>query len=143
MSIALDVVVALLLVAALGGGVVLNHRIQALRGTREDLARLVAEFDRGLVQARSGMEALKAASADAHAQLGERIVEARRLVDELVFLAQAADRTADRLAGRPSMGPAPPKPAARDDMAPRAATAGQGRTSESERALLHALRGVR
>jgi uncharacterized membrane protein YccC len=85
---------------------------------------------------------LKAASADAHAQLGERIVEARRLVDELVFLAQAADRTADRLAGRPSAGAAPPKPAGREATPPSPAV-GQSRHSESERALLHALRGVR
>jgi uncharacterized protein HemX len=139
-ALALDIAVLLLLAAALGGGLVLNRRVQALRGTREDLARLVAEFDRGLARARQGMDALKAASERASGQLGERIEEARKLTDELAFLAQAADRTADRLAGRPA-GRAPPGFAG--GPASPAAAAGHSRQSESERALLHALRGVR
>ena len=141
-AFALDFAVALLLVAVLGGGVVLNRRLEAVRGTREDLARLVTEFDRSLVQARLGIDALKSASEDARGQLGERIEQASRLVDELAFLAQAADRTADRLAGRPGVGMPPPMPASRG-MAPPMPAAALARQSESERALLHALRGVR
>ncbi len=142
MALVLDFAVALLLVAVLGGGVVINRRLEAVRGTREDLARLVTEFDRALVQARLGIDALKSASEDARGQLGERIEQAQKLVDELAFLAQAADRTADRLAGRPGVGVAPPMAAGRG-MAPPIPAAGQSRQSDSERALLHALRGVR
>ena len=54
MSVAADLLVALLLAATIGYCAVLNRRLGTLRSAHGEMGRLVGEFDRAIGEARSG-----------------------------------------------------------------------------------------
>lgn len=99
LSVALDLVLAVLLVATLVFAVVLNRRLVALRDARAEIQSLMASFARSTEQAGSGLESLRA-----HAeQQGERLQRtadgAKGLADDLAFLLERGTALADRLDG--------------------------------------------
>lgn len=102
LTLAVEIVVAVLLVITFTISLVLNRRLGNLRANQEEMRRLIGEFDKALTKARQGVTELKAASAGADAAHEDRMKQARILRDELGFMIETADRLADRLAGEAS-----------------------------------------
>lgn len=89
----LDVLIAVLLVAAIGFGFVLNRRLTALRKATEDANGMVGGFDAATKAARESVDALGAAGKDTGRQLQDQINAARQLRDELQFLTDAGENS--------------------------------------------------
>ena len=100
-AIAMNILLALLLVAALVFGWRLERQLKALRAGHENFGRAVADLDHAAARAEAGLAALRAASLEADEGLAVRIETAKALSEQL-------DRT---LAERPRRAAEP----ARDD----------------------------
>jgi hypothetical protein len=150
-GIALDIALILLMAATIGYCVVLNRKLQTLRDSQAEMAKLVAAFDRATVQVGHGLQEFRAAGAKA-GEIGQKLERAKAMLAELSFVIETGERLADRLANGPrasahsSLGGASADPGISVRAADQAAGASelsQIPRTESERELLHALRGVR
>ena len=99
MSLMIDIFVALLLISAIGYGMVLNRRIVALRRDKADLEKLANSFDRATKRAESSVGILKKMAEDSSNILNEGIHEAKRIKEDLNFLVERGDKLGDRLEG--------------------------------------------
>ena len=104
----LDGVVALLLLAAIAGCVLLNRRLETLRAAQADLNESIAGFGEATRRAEAGVAELKRATEDAGRGLSERLLEARAVSDELALLTGALRRQARRLDKAPTCPAAEP-----------------------------------
>jgi hypothetical protein len=95
LSLIIDVLVAVLLVVTIGYAVMLNKRLGSLRRDKGELERLVAGFADTTARAETGISELRS-MADI---LQERLKRAESLRDDLVFLMERGNATADRLEG--------------------------------------------
>ncbi len=102
LTLIVEIVVAVLLLATMGISLILNRRLGNLRANQDEMRRLIGDFDKALAKARHGMSELKTASAAADTAHEERMKQAKALRDELGFMVETADRLADRLAGEAS-----------------------------------------
>ncbi len=111
LSLGLDILIAVLLVATIGYAAVLNKRLGSLRRHKEELERLATTFGDSTSRADDSIQRLKATTTD----LQNRIEKAQALNDDLAFLIDRGTSAADRLenAVRSSRGEV--------DMAPRSA----------------------
>ncbi len=109
-ALSMNVLLGLLLVAALGMGWRLERRLKALRTGHDDFAKAVADLDAAAIRAQAGLMALRAATAEADETLNGRIATAQELVAQL-------DRPLSErlLAERPRRGPGVMASPARDD----------------------------
>lgn len=168
LGLALDLIVAGLLVATIWYCVVLNRRLSLLRDAQNEMQRTVQEFDRATTAARSSIIELRSVADRTGAELREQITKAAALSDELKFIADSGNRLAERLtdqvtgARRPAApiatpgfgagGPAPsvataasatpatrPQPARPAPATPPPAATPADRRSEAERELMQAL----
>lgn len=121
LSVVLDVVVAALLVVAIGAALVLNRRLAALRAARSDMEQFIERFNTAAARAESGVNALKLTSDATGRVLQQTVVRAQALRDEMAFLIERAEPMVDRLsaahraaadAKRAAAAPAAPAPAA-------------------------------
>jgi len=129
----LDVVVAVLLVVAIGAAIVLNRRLAAFRAARADFEQFIERFNTAAARAESGVNTLKLTSDATGRALQQSIVRAQALRDEINFLVERAEPMIDRLSSahraaadavRPRPAEAPARPAAKRETAGReAATA--------------------
>lgn len=167
-TLVLDVIIAFLLVATIVYAGMLNKRLNALRKNRDDMAKLIVQFNEATVRADTSIPKLRKAAEDAGSALQDRVEKAQALRDDLAFMIERADAMADRLegavrAGRnemkaaPAAGPAasapttapprtapPPLAAARPGLRAEPPEAGDDdERSEAERELLRALQSVR
>ncbi len=141
-SLALDVLVAVLLVITIGYAMVLNRRLGRLRRDKSELEKLAATFGKATARAEENIGRLKK-TADA---LKERIDNAQALRDDLAFLIDRGGSVADRLeetvrAARKE-GAFRPRPGLKK----AAAAHGNGKISPkstAERELLKALQAAR
>lgn len=92
-TVALDVVMAFLLVASIATTIVLNRRLASLRGDRAELEKLAEHFRRATERADEGVSGLKISAQT----LQERIDAARSVADDLAFLIDRGGGLADRL----------------------------------------------
>jgi Domain of unknown function (DUF6468) len=115
----LDVVVAVLLVVAIGAAVVLNRRLAAFRAARSDFEQFIQRFDTAAARAEAGVNALKMTSDATGRVLQQTVVRAQALRDEIAFLVERAEPMIDRLSTahraaaevtRPRQAPASPAP---------------------------------
>jgi hypothetical protein len=110
-SVALDLVVAALLVATIGFAIRLNNRLTALRADREQLLELIAGLQRATRQAEEAVRGLKLSAAETGRDLQSAIDGAGSLRDDLAFLIERGGTVADRIEGvvraRPEPRPAP------------------------------------
>lgn len=145
LSIVLDVVVAALLVVAIGAALVLNRRLAALRAARSDMEQFIERFNTAAARAESGVNALKLTSDATGRVLQQTVVRAQALRDEMAFLIERAEPMVDRLsaahraaadAKRAAAAPAAPAPAA-------AAVAARPAPPADEPDLLKALSSLR
>jgi hypothetical protein len=93
--LALNLLLVVLLAAALAFGWRLERRLKALRDSHEGFARAVADLDAAAARAEQGLADLRAATDEASDALAARIETARALTAQLDrSLATAADRPA-------------------------------------------------
>ncbi len=127
-TIGLDVLLALLLLAALGMGARLNGRLKALRASYQGFAKAVGDLDAAAGKADRALKGLHVATEEAHDSLLARIETARALVLKL----EAASDTAQKAALHAEDA------AARAPMAAPSAPGGQPRRSLTELLAAHA-----
>ncbi len=156
-SLILDLLVAALLAVTIGLAVILNKRLGKVRQDKKALEKLAVTFGESTLRAEEGVETLKQTTEI----LQERLEKAQALKDDLAFLIERGDRTADNLEnliratrdsapGGPGTWPEPEAPAAgKEKPSPLTATsdeAGFGDNgeikSEAERELLKAIRSA-
>lgn len=159
-SLALDVVIAGLLVATIAYCVVLNRRLRELRAGQGEFTRLIKSFDAAAERAGAGVARLRDVSNSSKDTLDGQFDAASALRDELAFLVENGSRLASRLGGnapaaRPRTAPVPVAPAtaartsaarplaAFPDVAEDSPAAQGGEGSAVERDLLRALRVAR
>jgi hypothetical protein len=112
-AIALNGLLAILLLIALAFGVRLERRLKALRDSHEGFAKAVADLDRAAMRAEQGLADLRAATDEAADTLADRISRAQALAAQL-----------DERLNRPMVTPPPMsssrEPGARPAAEPRA-----------------------
>ncbi len=97
--LALDAIIAVLLVATIVYAVVLNRKLAALRNAKAEMEALIARFVESTERAGSGVESLKEQARHSGETLQGKLDSARGMTDELVFLIEKASSLAERLEG--------------------------------------------
>ena len=97
-TIILDVIVSLLLAGTITYAVMLNRRLSALRRNRDDLAKLILNFNEATVRAEQSIPKLRKAAEEAGMSLQERVEKAQALRDDLAFMIERADTMAPPVA---------------------------------------------
>ena len=167
-SLAMNLLLAGLLLAALMMGWRLNRRLQALRDSHEGFATAVAELNTAAARAEQGLSDLRAATDEAVDMLADRIEKGRSLALKLERLAEHAavpqrpaaatpdDPVAERRLGallaaareaRPERVMPPLRPEVRAQLQPqqslRASRAAEDDLFDDEPLILEAIRGAR
>ncbi|HEX9466632.1 MAG TPA: DUF6468 domain-containing protein [Alphaproteobacteria bacterium] len=148
----LDVVVAILLVVAIGFAYVLNRRLAAFRAARSEFEQFIERFNTAAGRAEAGVNALKLSGDATGRALQQSILRAQALRDEIAFLIERAEPMVDRLTAahrtaadsvraKPAV-PAAARPAARD-LPVREAPAPQPAAPANEPDLLKTLSSLR
>ena len=113
-AVALDLLVAGLLMATIVYAIVLNRRLSQLRGGSEHMERLINDFSRATALAESGVSALKEVAGRSDTEITEHLESMVKLRDELEYLVERAEAQSARLDGvnrdgrRPATKPSPP-----------------------------------
>ena len=94
-SIALDLLVAGLLLITICYAMVLNKKIGNLRRDKTELQKMAAAFNTATTKADKSLKNLKNTAED----LGDRIEKAQSLRDDLMFLTERGSTAADKLEG--------------------------------------------
>ncbi len=105
-AMAMNLVLAILLLSALGFGLRLERRLKALRDGQASFTGAVADLDRAAQRAERGLAELRAATDEAIDLLAGRIEKARELANRLDTLAADASRPIARTPVEPPR-PAP------------------------------------
>ncbi len=103
-SLALDILIAGLLVVTIGYSGVLYRRLAHLRRSNSEMNRLVRKFSHSIERAQLGLLSLKSTGAELSSTLQERTDAARLAGDDLGILTDAGNHLADRLDGLVSEG---------------------------------------
>lgn len=113
-ALAMNLVLAILLLAALGFGLRLERRLKALRDSQASFAGAVADLDRAAQRAEHGLAELRAATDETIELLAGRIEKARALATRLESLTAEGARPSARAAVEPHrLVTAPDRPAPR------------------------------
>lgn len=106
-GVALQILLAVLLIVALVFGMRLERRLKALKESHEGFAKAVVDLDAAAQRAEQGLADLRAATDEAAEQLADRIDKARALTAKLdKSMAQATRGESARVASnRPPPGP--------------------------------------
>lgn len=96
----IDLVLAVLLVAAIGSSYLLHRRIDVFRKGQQELAGLVEQLNQATNQAQASVVEMKSSGTVAEEQLKSQMAKARALADELSLITEAGDSLADRLERR-------------------------------------------
>lgn len=118
LTVAFDVLIAVLLSATIAYAVVLNRKLTALRNAKADLERLLRSLSDSTGKAESGIEAMRTHASESGEILQRRIGEARALSDDLAFLLEKGTPLADRLSDHQG-----PRVAGKQGQAPTGTTA--------------------
>ena len=97
MSLMIDIFVAVLLISAIGYGMILNRRIVALRRDQGNLERLATNFQEATKRAEASVGKLKKAAQGSSEVLNEGIDAATRIREDLNFLVERGEKLGDRL----------------------------------------------
>jgi len=133
LTLIVDGLLAVLLLAALALGLRLQRSLHRLRHDDGEIGRLIEGLDTATSRSASALDGLRQ-TADATAErLAEQLAGAQRLLDDLRFLSSRGEQLADRLEQQISRGrpAAPPTPLASMPAPPPQA----GRAAELERTL--------
>jgi hypothetical protein len=97
LGLILDIVVALMLAAAIGFAYVLNRRLRALHADRAALEALIQGLAETSSRAEAGIAGLRVAADQIGADLQHRIDRAGALRDDLGYMLDRGSQIADRL----------------------------------------------
>lgn len=97
MSLMIDIFVAVLLISAIGYGIILNRRIVSLRRDQAKLERLASSFQQATKRAEVSVGKLKKAVQGSSEILNEGIDTAKRIREDLNFLVDRGEKLGDRL----------------------------------------------
>ncbi|MCR9072056.1 MAG: DUF6468 domain-containing protein [Alphaproteobacteria bacterium] len=159
LALILDSALIVLLLATIVYAMVLHRRLAMLRSEKEGLEVFLERMSQATAKADASLKGIRQTAEETQAMLNEPVVRAQALRDELLFLIERADGTAERLAGATSGKPQPAaadpetvparKPARRAASTTRPAASEpavgseDGARSQAERDLMNALRNVR
>jgi len=99
LSLALDIVIAALLIATIVYASVLNRKLATLRNTKQEMEALATRLVDSTERAEKALSELKAAASEDGGNLEKNVSAARGLVDDLRFLVDKGTALADRLTG--------------------------------------------
>ena len=97
--VALDLLVAGLLVATIVYAIILNRRLSQLRGGSEHMECLINDFYEATALAESGVSALKEVAGRSDTEITEQLESMTKLRDELEYLIERAEAQSVRLGG--------------------------------------------
>lgn len=93
----LNLAVIALLIPTIIYAIILNRRLSALRKSRDELAKVVANFNDATLRAEAGIPKLKKATNEASMALKDRVEKAQSLRDDLAFMIERAEEMATRI----------------------------------------------
>ena len=93
----INLVIICLLIPTIVLALILNRRLSALRKSRDELAKVVANFNDATLRAEAGIPKLKKATNEASMALKDRVEKAQSLRDDLAFMIERAEEIASRL----------------------------------------------
>jgi phage shock protein A len=96
-SLIVEIVLSVLLLATVCYCAVLERRLSALRKGQDGLKDTIGQLNETIISAGSSMRMLKSAAAGAAEALDERIARGRGLADELSLLTASGERIAERI----------------------------------------------
>lgn len=170
LTLTLDIVLVVLLLATIVYAMVLHRRLSMLRSQKEDLEGFLERMSQATAKADASLKGIRQAAEQAQGLLNDPLVKAQSLRDELLFLIERADGVAERMANTPSARPTvdavdpeparrqaasrparrpaaapdtPPRDTPRDTQPRDTREPDDGARSQAERDLMNALRNVR
>ena len=158
LALILDILLIVLLLATIVYAMVLHRRLGTLRSEKEGLETFLDRMSQATAKADASLKGIRQTAEQAQAMLNDPMSRAQALRDELLFLIERADGSAERLAGatsgkvreEPAAQAPARKPARRAAPAPQPQPQSQpeaagedGARSQAERDLMNALRNVR
>jgi len=96
-SVILDIVIAVLLVAMIYYAVLLNRSLSTLKKSKDELQSLLGGFEESTVKAEMAINRIKVEATDNSVSVKELIREADRLREDLQFLVDRGEGVADKL----------------------------------------------
>jgi phage shock protein A len=96
-SLTVEIVLSVLLLATICYSALLERRLSALRKGQDGLKDTIAQLNDAIISAGSSMRMLKSTAAGAAEALDERIARGRGLADELSLLTASGERIAERM----------------------------------------------
>ncbi len=144
LSMAINLLVAVLLVITIGYCIILNKKLKAMRSAQDEMQQLIGTFNAAADKARSSVDQLKKTGDEIGLSLEREIDRAKAMRDDLALITDTAEHLASRIeqAVDASRGKAATSPSGPEAAAGRKSR-GTRRRSESERELLAALRQAR
>lgn len=106
LSIALDILVAGLLIATLYYCWRLSRSLSAIRNGKEELKILIDQFSNTIIHAEQNLSEFKQSSGRALDKLQERIDKAQFMADDLAFLIEKSSKIAHKLGDQVNTGKA-------------------------------------
>lgn len=97
MSLALEIIVAILLACTISYAFVLNRRLTALRNDKARLEKLAAAFEQSTHRAETSVSQLKSVTDESVRTMQHCISEAQGLRDDLQYLVERGEAAADKL----------------------------------------------
>ena len=96
-SLIMDASVALLLSVTIYYCIRLNKRVQLLQDSKSELAQLIYQFDESTKQATVSIQEIHKASKKINENMQLKLDKANYLADDLAFMIERANKTADRI----------------------------------------------
>lgn len=100
MTLALDVLIAVLLVATVIYCFLLHRRLGSLRDDQESLEKIVTSLNVAIQQAEHTVSGLRNAAKESGTALQKKINQSREILDELSVIVDSGGHIADRLENR-------------------------------------------
>lgn len=97
LKLLLDISVACLLVATIYYCTKLNKRVKMLQDSKSELAQLIRQFDESTQQAMGSINEIHKASKKINENIQAKLDKANYLADDLAFMIERANKTADRI----------------------------------------------
>ncbi len=145
LSLLMDGVVILLLLATIGYAAVLNRRLARLRASKSEMDKLFRDFGTAAADALEALSSLSTEGQGRLKDLDRRIEQGKALADDLVFLIERGSKLADGLCAPNAAGGEgkPEKAAASGVAALKAQARNEGAEKKGAAPWLKSLEGMR
>lgn len=103
-AIIMDVVLAILLIAAIVSCFVVYRKLKAIRDGQDEMKVVVAQLNKAVTNAQQSVLSLKTTAVEVEEQLQTQVKKAKSLTEELVMITEAGNNLADRIEKRLTSG---------------------------------------